>query len=685
MRWRTATLGLLVLCTMTAAITFTGCRAGRDNHGVAYAPRDSDGDGMIDTLEGAIGIDPFDLSSRATSATSIAMDQEIWVIAKAAQHSMPVKAVVPGLSTEINDKNVPLPLKHTDVNAHISGFLATVDVTQRYENPFATKIEATYVFPLPEDAAVTDFVMTIGTRKIRGMLRERKEAEALYARAKAQGYRAALLTQERPNIFTQKVANIEPGKRIDVSLSYFHPLPIRDNEYEFVFPSVVGPRFDPTGTPAGPRVNHLKPNERSGHDISVTVDIHAGLSIEDVHSRSHVVHIERPSDSRALVSLSPNDRIPNKDLAIHYRTAGKKIKTAMMVDRGKKGNHFAMILQPPERLSGVPRMPREMVFVLDCSGSMSGKPLNTATRAAARCLHGLDKNDTFQIIRFSDNASSFGKTPLPATPENVKRGLTYLDNVTANGGTHMLEGIHAALEFPHTEGRLRIVSFMTDGYISNEDQILAAIRQKLGASRIFSFGIGSSVNRHLLARMASFGRGAVAYIGLNDNAALQADLFYERIAHPPLTDVTIDWENVQVSDVYPKQIPDLFVGRPVLLCGKFKGNGQHTFLVRGRVGTAQEKLLVKVDLDAAENQHPAITHVWARWKLRELAMAEIVSPSETLRNTLLSTSLTYGVLCRYTAFLAIDSLERTTGNHGVAVPVRVPVPDGVRYETTVEE
>ncbi|HHH75602.1 MAG TPA: VWA domain-containing protein, partial [Phycisphaerae bacterium] len=513
------------------------------------------------------------------------------------------------------------------------------------------------------------------------------------------GYTAALLTQHRPNVFTQKVANIEPGKSIDINISYFSPLPQRDGKSEFIFPTAVGPRFNPPGSnerigtvahgktaasgqPA--EVEYLKPSDTCMHHVSIDVELDAGLEIEDINCNTHDVSINRKSESTASVSLKEGQALPDRDFILTYRLAGKRTKTAMMVNKSADGNYFALMLQPPAQTADLPRMPREMVFVLDCSGSMSGSPLDKAKDAVRKCLANLDANDTFQIIRFSSNASSLGPAPIKATDANVSKGLRYLKGLNSCGGTMMIEGIKAALDFPHDDSRLRIVSFMTDGYIGNETEILAAIESKLGSSRIFSFGVGSSVNRYFLERMARVGRGAVAFVGLDDDTVKAVDEFYMRASRPALVDIEIDWGALGVTEVYPRKMPDLFVGRPVVICGKFTGAGPTSVQVSGRVGRARMLYEIDVDPTGEGAAHKGIRQVWARWKIAELASQEVTSPSSELRKQITETSIRYKVLSRYTALLAVDTLAKTTGDHGHTVVVPVPVPHGVRYDTTVE-
>ena len=660
--------------------------------------------------------------------------EELWVIAKPEETTATPQADTPGSGALMaklpkEEKEVPVPLKHTDVKASVSGYIATVEVTQRFHNPYGTKIEAVYVFPLPNNAAVNEFLMTIGERKIRGIIRERKEAEQIYLEARRQGYVASLLTQERPNIFTQRVANIEPGKQIDVNVKYFSTLAYCDGWYEFVFPMVVGPRFNPPGSADGvgavgrgkpgisgqkTEAQYLRPGERSGHDISLAVEVEAGVAIdagvpiEEIACSSHVVTKSQPSPERASVQLSQLDAIPNKDFILRYKVAGKVVRSALMAHRDARGGFFTLMLYPPDGLAALKRAPMEMVFVVDRSGSMSGQPIAQARAAVERGLRQLQPDDTFQIIDFSVSASQFGPNPVPATPDNVRRGLRYAHSLDAGGGTMMMHGLRAALGFPHDPRRLRFVCFLTDGYIGNEVEILGEIHRSLGATRIFSFGVGSSVNRYLLDEMAKAGRGVVACLGLRDDAGQVMDLFFERVSHPAMTDLAMDWGGMQVSDVYPQRLPDLFVGRPVILTGRFAatpssplplGEGgvrdagagaaprdpEWRIRIRGNVGGETQEIALNVRADDGAARHPGIPCVWARAKIAELDDRATFESGSEIPTQIKQVALEYGLMSAYTAFVAVDSLARTAGEGGVTVGVPVPVPDGVKYETTVEE
>ena len=604
----------------------------------------------------------------------------------------------PKFATE--PETVPLPLKHTAVHAIVTGYVGTVDVTQQFENPFDEKIEAVYLFPLPEKAAVSEFVMSIGERRIRGILRERQEAEEIYNQARAQGYQASLLTQHRPNIFEQKVANIEPGKQIDVKIRYFHTLPYRDGWYSFVFPMVVGPRYNPPGhvdpvlalprdeyqsTTAGAAVHYLRPSERSAHDINITVELNAGVEIEELNS-SHRVRETRASVDSATVELANDNTIPNRDFILNFRVTGDEIKSNLLtyVDSETNQGYFTLMMYPPSGFTDLPRQPMEMVFVLDCSGSMSGQPLAQSKDAVLEALDQLEPDDAFQIIQFSSDASQFGPEPVLATTENISRARQYVGNLKSGGSTQMIAGIRAALGFPHDPSRLRFVTFLTDGYIGNEIEIIGEIHDRIGPSRIFSFGVGKSVNRYLLERMASEGRGAVAYLEAQDSGKEIMDFFFQRISHPAMTDVEIDWGDMYVTDVYPPRLPDLFVGRSAIVTGKYLGELSDP-MIHGNVGGGTQQLAVPHDLSSPE--HSFIPNVWARLRIADLADRQAwgSDPYNELARAIKETAIEYGLMSQYTSFVAVDASRQTVGDHGTTVYQAVPVPEGVSYETTVSD
>jgi Ca-activated chloride channel family protein len=641
----------------------------------------------------------------STLLSQVQPGEELWIIQTASQHEA-TEDTQPGSGTMLAvvapsrgapTTEVPLPLRHTDVHAVVTGYISAVDVTQQFENPYDEKIEAVYLFPLPEKAAVNEFVMTIGERKIRGILREKEEAQRIYEDARAQGYRASLLVQHRPNIFEQKVANIEPGKRIDVNIRYFHTLAYEDGWYSFVFPTVVGPRYNPMGSaspvaalpreeyrdpPVGTAVRYLRPNERSAHDLRLSVDLDAGVAIEDL-TATHEIATRRDGESRAHVALATGNTMPNRDFILKFRVAGDTIKSNLVTytDERTKQGYFTLLVYPPAAARTLRRQPVEMVFVVDTSGSMAGKPIAQARDAIHAALDRLERGDTFQIMNFSSHVRQFASRPLPANEVNIAGARAYVNGLGGQGGTEMIAGIRAALGFPRDAERTRFVTFLTDGYIGNEAEILGEVQRTIGDARIFSFGVGSSVNRYLLDGLATEGRGTVAYLGLDDSAADVMEYYFQRISRPALTDVAIDWNELSATDVYPARMPDLFTGRPIVVTGKFRGTPDDV-RVHGRLGSE----VVSFDVRAAsESRQPALRSLWARLRIEDLARRQTLTgdPNGALADSIRTTALEHSLMSAYTSFVAVDATERTTGERGTTVIQAVPVPEGVRYDTTV--
>jgi Ca-activated chloride channel family protein len=604
-------IGLLFTLTLAVAVLFQGCMQ------VSNSAR------TTGLLPASAGLDQRSLSGQPLPYGS----DEVWILARSERNAAPFEEA-PGSGTlvaNVEEKKIPMPLKHTDVKASVSGPIATVEVIQQFLNPYSRKIEATYIFPLPHNAAVNEFILTIGDRRIRGIIRERKEAEQLYQDARQQGYVASLLTEERPNIFSQRVANLEPGKEIAVNMKYLQPLDYLDGWYEFVFPMVVGPRFNPPGTTSGigavarresgtsgqpTEIEYLRPGERTSHNISLKLDVDAGVSIEETQCKTHQVVTETHSPEHLTVLLAPTDTIPNKDFVFRYRVASETIKSGLLTHRDARGGFFNLIVYPPRELGALKRQPLELFFLLDCSGSMAGRPIEQAKAAVETGLHLLEPGDSFQLIIFSSTATSFGDAPLDATAENVQQALRFLRSLKAEGGTMMLEGIKTALDSPSDPRRPRLVCILTDGYIGNEKEILGEIHRRLGPSRIFSMGIGTAPNRYLLDHMASLGHGAVAYLGPNDSPAQIMEDFFARISHPAMTGMQVDWGGLHVSETFPSALPDLFVGRPIVVTGRFAGDRDTSIRVNGM--TAGQPVQVAISAKVADTgiTHSSLPSLW---------------------------------------------------------------------------
>jgi Ca-activated chloride channel family protein len=624
----------------------------------------------------------------------------------------------------------PCPLKHTAVEAELSGTLARVSVTQQFHNPFREKIEAVYVFPLHQDAAVDDMTMTVGDRVVKGVIKERGEARRIYSEAKATGKVASLLDQERPNIFTQAVANIEPGQQVTITINYSQTLVWEDGRFGFDFPTVVGPRYIPgaastptTAKPGGDRMPSFFPTPptrrgpqgeppvvnpdpvpptdqvpdanritppvveegfRAGHDLSITVRIQAGLPISDLKSALHEIIIEQPAGdpTRAVVRLAEKSVLPNRDFVLSYRTAGEQITDAVLTHTDERGKFFTLVLQPPARVKQDQVVPRELVFVLDTSGSMSGFPIETSKALMRRAIENLRPADRFNLITFAGETAVMAPQPLANTEENRHRALRFIDTLHGGGGTEMMKAIDTALGSDRDPNKLRIVCFLTDGYVGNDQAIVGAVKKYTNTTRVFSFGIGNSVNRFLLDAMAQAGRGEAHYVLTHEAAQKSADTFYERIDAPVLTDIALDFGGLAVEEVFPQRLEDLFACKPVVVKGRYTKAGAGVIKLKGRnaAGAFTRDLTVTLPADNPENR--VLASQWARAKVGHLMMRDMTGIQEgqmkpELKQEITALGLTYNLLTQFTSFVAVEEQRTTEGGVPRTIQVPLEMPQGV--------
>ena len=612
----------------------------------------------------------------------------------------------PGSLQMLDKSGQPLgfcPLKHTDVQGQISGAVARVTVTQEFYNPSEDKIEAVYVFPLPQNAAVDDMTMQVGARTIRGVIKEREEARKIYEAARQQGHVAALLDQERPNIFTQSVTNIEPGATVKVMISYVEVLKYEEGHSEFMFPMVVGPRYIPGDSVVGkqgggwaPDTNRVpdaskitppvaKPGTRSGHDISVTVKINAGVPIRNLRSLQHKVSVDQTGKTAATVRLEDQDEIPNRDFILRYEPAGARVSDALLTHRDANGDgYFTLILQPPTRPAETDISPKEIVFVLDTSGSMSGFPVEKGKELVRKMLTHLNPHDTFNLITFSGDTAILFPEPVYPTEANMERAEEFLASRRGSGGTEMMKAIRAALDPSDESDHVRVVCFITDGYVGNDMEIIGEVKRHPNA-RVFSFGIGTSVNRFLLDNMAAAGRGEVEYVTLEQKAGPAAERLFERMRSPLLTDITIEWNGLPVKEIYPALIPDVFAAKPVVLYGKYTSGANGTITIRGRQGGVPYEKEIKVELPELNTDHDVLGSLWARQKIEHL-MAEdwggmqSGTPKDDLKQQITQLGLEHRLMTQFTSFVAVEEQTVTVGGEPKVVQVPVEMPKGVSYE-----
>ena len=598
------------------------------------------------------------------------------------------------------------PLKHTDVVANISGYVAHVDVKQTFTNSSKTKVEAVYVFPLPDEAAVDSMTMTIGNRTISAEIKKRQEAQQIYQQAKAGGHVAALLDQERPNIFTQSVANIEPGAQITIDISFVETLKLEDGTFEWVFPMVVGPRYtggssvdgsavpqDATKSPhsgmrsSTPDADRITPpitpkGTRAGHDISVTVHLDAGTPIADIKSVLHDVDIDSDGPGRATITLRDKATIPNKDFILRYRTATDQIGDSFITHTDTRGTYFTLALQPPRKVQQDQIVPKEIVFVLDQTGSQSGAPIEKAKETIKYCIKRLNSQDTFQLLGFNTSVYPCFKGPVPATQVNIEKALTFLKPIEGEGGTDILRSVDYALKIPDDPKRLRIVCYMTDGYVGNDEAIVDYIKTHRRSARMFPFGTGDSVNRYLVDGMARAGGGEPEYVNLNSDTDEVSQRFYDRIRVPVLTNISVDWGGLAVSEAYPRQPADLFSAKPIMIQGRLSDLRSGTITIKGM--TADGPFQRSIDIKPAPGDNPALPSLLARAKIDDLLLQDESSvlgqPSDPTVKQITDLGIQYHLTTEYTSFVAVEWDRTTAGGPAHRVEVPVEIPEGVRYE-----
>lgn len=599
------------------------------------------------------------------------------------------------------DGKKPLPLKHTDVRIHITGLVASVQVEQVFTNPLEERIEAVYTFPLPAQAAVYDMSMKIGDRIIRRIVKRREEARRLYEQAKRTGRRAGLLEQERPNIFTTSVANIAPGDQVRIRLHFFQVLPYDDGGFRLRFPMVVAPRFipgEPTGkqgtgwspdttdVPDASRVTPpvLKPETRPGYNISLSVDIESGLPIQHLQCLSHRISMAELGPSHYRVELVRKDEIPNKDFVLEYKLAGDHIQTTVLTARGEDGKgYFLLMVMPPVDYVVDDIQSKEITFIIDTSGSMTGAKIEQAKNALRALIHGLNPQDAFNIIRFSNDFSGFAPHPVPFTQENVDRADAFIDTLRAGGGTVMLPPLLHALNQPHDESRLPLIVFLTDGQVGNEAQILRAVKQRMGRARIYTFGVDTAPNDYLLRKLAEFGRGTFEFVLPSQDLEEVITRFQNRIASPVLSDVSVDWGGLSIDGVYPTPLPDLFLARPLVLVGRVSRPEARTIKLRGRsvAGPVERSLQMAFDRPTADLL--TLSTLWARARIEELSDRLVAYPDdEVAKQEIIQLALTHKLMSPFTSFVAVEekTVRPAEGGPPKTVVVPVPLPEGWDYE-----
>jgi Ca-activated chloride channel family protein len=575
-----------------------------------------------------------------------------------------------------------LPLEHTDVVAHVSGPLASVSVAQRFGNSFSEPIELAYLFPLPHGAAIVDYELRIGQRVIRAEMKELEEARRTYSTARDQGQRAGLLEQRQPNLFSIELANVQPGETILATIRYQERLRYDDGCYSFVVPMGITPKYhqDPAEAAKVDAPVAAAGDTIGTVDIGITVD--GGGPADDPQSPSHEVEITRMDERRFGVRLL-GDVIPNKDFVLRYRVADSAVRAAACTSISEGGATVLITALPPRLTDEFEPSPREFIFVIDRSGSMSGEPLLQARNALRSCLRSMGPRDTFNIQAFDDRIEWFSESANPVVQATVEQADRWLERISARGGTDILGALDSVLMCNSDPERQRYIVFLTDGAVSADDEALRRVQRQLGRARLFTFGVGPSVNRSLLTRMAELGHGTAEFLQLNEDIEEAIIRFQDRVAYPVLQDITLNWEGVTAWDVYPARLPDLYIGQPLELVARIRatGEGPGRLTISGRSGDVP--ITLEVDLPPSTAVEPIITRAWARARLDVLLDGLRDEPSQmgALRPEIIGLSIAHRLLTPFTAFVAVDSeVTEKPSDKQTRVSVAVPLPEGLKME-----
>ncbi|MCP4347314.1 MAG: VWA domain-containing protein [Desulfobacterales bacterium] len=578
-----------------------------------------------------------------------------------------------------------LPLKSTSADVSIAGVIADVTVTQVYKNKGNNALEAIYVFPASTRAAVYGMKMTIGERTITAEIQKKEQARRNYEEAKKQGKSASLLEQHRPNVFQMNVANIMPGDEIKVELRYTELLVPSDSIYEFVYPTVVGPRY--SDTPAQEATSsekwvanpYLHEGQSPTYTFGIRASISAGLPIQQASCDTHKTNIRYEGKSVAVISLDESEKYGgNRDFILKYQLAGGNIESGLLLYEGREENFFLLMVQPPKKVTQKDIPPREYIFIVDVSGSMNGFPLDISKKLLKDLIGNLNPGDKFNVLLFASSSAVMSEQgSLPATQENIQKAIQVIDKQRGGGGTRILPALKRTLALPRAKGMSRTIVPVTDGYVSVEPEVFDLIRKNLGDANLFAFGIGSSVNRHIIEGMAHVGMGEPFVITGQDQAPVKGEKFRRYIQSPVLTGIDLDFGRFKTYDEEPPGIPDVLAERPVICFGKWRGNPRGKIELSGFSGNREYKRVIDVGDVRPNDKNSALRYLWARHRIMILQDYNKLRQDDDRVEMITDLGLKYNLLTNYTSFVAIDSQVRNVKGEFETVKQALPLPRGV--------
>lgn len=584
---------------------------------------------------------------------------------------------------------VEAPLVAADVKMDIAGPVIRTRLTQRFTNPTDKWVEGVYAFPLPEDAAVDTLKIVIGDRFIEGDIKERQEARVIYEEAAANGQRAGLVEEERPNLFTTSLANIGPGETVAIQIEYQDKARLDNGVWSTRFPLVIAPRYSPKATfgltadkdnltlavkdPVPDRDRITPPVLHPAHEpggaeglrlpVNFDISLEAGVPIADISSQTHALNVTKADKDSLHVSLKDGEVPADRDFVLSWKPEPAKAPTASLFRETRNGeDHLLAVVNPPAMTVKGQRRDRETIFVIDNSGSMGGESMTQAKQGLLLALDRLKPTDEFNVIRFDDTMDTLFTSAVPANEQNLARAKRFVSNLEANGGTEMLPALKAALLDLDRSGKdeVRQVVFITDGAIGNEDELFSAIHDGLGRSRLFTVGIGSAPNAYFMTRAARQGRGTFTYMDDVSKVAEQSAKLFAALENPVMTDLEVKLP-AGVADAYPSPLPDLYAGEPVTLVLRAKDLKGDLTLSGKLNGSAWSKTFSLAD--AAQSK--GIGQLWARAKIAGYEESRYSGMSEEeVDKGVLKTALDFHLVSRLTSLVAIDKTPvRPEGEH----------------------
>ncbi len=579
------------------------------------------------------------------------------------------------------------PLLSTTADVNITGPIASVTVTQTYQNNGTVPIEAIYVFPASTRAAVYEMSMYVGDRVIKAEIQEKNQAKQTYEKAKAEGKRASLLEQSRPNVFQMSVGNILPDDIIKVELKYNEFLIPENKVYSFVYPTVVGPKFVDSkhlSAEDAKVVNMPYSKEKIDptYDFDITIDLNGGegMVLNTSVSPSHKVNVDRNGPGVLCAKLDASEKkAGNKDFIFNYSFAGDKISNGTFLYKHQGENFFLTMIEPPARVIDNEIPAREYIFVVDISGSMRGFPINISKALMKDLVSKLRPIDKFNVLQFAGGSRLFAEKSVVANEKNLGEAFNFIDKMRGSGGTQILNALKRALALPSDEVvNSRSIVVVTDGYVHVEREAFDLISKNLNKSNLFAFGIGKSVNRHLIEGMAHVGQGEAFVITDKAEAPKQAKKFRKYIEHPLLTNIDISFENLEVYDVIPETVPDLLAERPLYIFGKYKGTPKGQIKIKAAQGNRKFNKTIQIKPSMEKASNSPIRYLWAREKIRFLDDLNNLSQTEASVKEVTDLGLKYNLLTKYTSFVAVEEDKvLANGQNTKTVKQVLPLPAGV--------